>query len=284
MGLFDKKYCDVCGEKIGMLGNKKLEDANLCKNCAKKLSPWFSERRHSTLEEIKGQLAYREENLEAVKNFHTTRTLGKYTKVLLDEDAKKFMVTSAKDLVEANPDVLDYSMVTGCNLDIDEHSSEIYRKVGDKQESYNPKRYEYSYDFYCIINVNHPYFDEMKFKLNSSSVHTGEVRPGTTVTTGTANVRTGSSIADAAINGVMGAMDAISGRPGSISTGITPEYAECVALGEEIKEALMSARQASRDEEAAKNAPKYAVKCPQCGATTVPDDFGRCEYCGGKVQ
>ena len=27
MGLFDKKYCDICGEKIGFLGNCKLEDA-----------------------------------------------------------------------------------------------------------------------------------------------------------------------------------------------------------------------------------------------------------------
>ena len=24
MGLFDKKYCDICGEKIGLLGNRKL--------------------------------------------------------------------------------------------------------------------------------------------------------------------------------------------------------------------------------------------------------------------
>lgn len=31
MGLFDKKYCDICGEKIGLLGNRKLEDGNLCK-------------------------------------------------------------------------------------------------------------------------------------------------------------------------------------------------------------------------------------------------------------
>ena len=36
MGLFDKKYCDICGEKIGLLGNRKLEDGNLCKDCAKK--------------------------------------------------------------------------------------------------------------------------------------------------------------------------------------------------------------------------------------------------------
>ena len=56
MGLFDKKNCDICGDKIGLLGNRKLDDGNLCKNCAAKLSPWFEERRHSTVEEIKRQL------------------------------------------------------------------------------------------------------------------------------------------------------------------------------------------------------------------------------------
>lgn len=53
MGLFDKKYCDICGEKIGLLGNRKLENGNLCKDCAGKLSPFFSDRRNSTVEEIK---------------------------------------------------------------------------------------------------------------------------------------------------------------------------------------------------------------------------------------
>lgn len=65
MGLFDKKNCDICGDKIGLLGNRKLDDGNLCKNCAAKLSPWFEERRHSTVEEIKRQLDYREENKNA---------------------------------------------------------------------------------------------------------------------------------------------------------------------------------------------------------------------------
>ena len=58
MGFFDKKYCDICGEKIGLLGNRKLEDGNLCKECAKKLSPWFEERRHSTVDDIKRQLEF----------------------------------------------------------------------------------------------------------------------------------------------------------------------------------------------------------------------------------
>lgn len=70
MGLFDKKYCDICGEKIGLLGNRKLEDGNLCKSCAAKLSPFFSERRRSTVEDIKRQLAYREENEKLVRDFN----------------------------------------------------------------------------------------------------------------------------------------------------------------------------------------------------------------------
>ena len=182
MGLFDKKYCDICGEKIGLLGNRKLENGNLCKNCARKLSPWFSDRRGSTVEEIRAQLAYRAENQEKVAAFHTTRTLGADPKVLLDEDAGKFMVTRARNLAEANPDVLDFADVTGCNLDIDESSTELKRKDNDgKEVSYNPPRYEYSYDFYITIFVNNPYFNEMRFQVNSSSIDITpppSVRPG----------------------------------------------------------------------------------------------------------
>ena len=169
--LFEKKECSVCGGEIGLFGNRKLEDGNLCKDCAAKLSPWFSERRQSTVADIQEQLNYREANQEKVAVFHTTRTLGEHTKVLLDEDAGLFMVTSARNLRDANPDVLSFSDVTGCKLDIDEHKSEIeYRDAEGQRQSFNPKRYAYSYDFYIVINVNHPYFGEIRFQLNSESV------------------------------------------------------------------------------------------------------------------
>lgn len=98
MGLFDKKYCDICGEKIGLLGNRKLDDGNLCKECAKKLSPWFEERRHSTVEDIKQQLEYREANKEKVQNFRITRriTTKKYT-VFLDETQGNFTIAHNLD-------------------------------------------------------------------------------------------------------------------------------------------------------------------------------------------
>ncbi len=255
--LFEKKECVICGAEIGLLGNRKLEDGNMCKKCAEKLSPWFSDRRSSTVEEIKEQLDYREANREKVAAFRITRTLGENTKILLDEDAGVFMVTSARDLEEANPDVLAFSDVTGCNLDIDERKVEIKREVkkpgGTTEEvSYHPPRYNYEYDFYVVIHVRNTYFDEIRFKLNRSTV---EVEP--------------------------------TQQMGSFSTTQPEqdvEYRRYKETGEEIKGILLQIRQETRDVAAAAAAPKAAVTCPYCGATTTPDASGCCEFCGGAVS
>lgn len=260
MGLFSKKYCDVCGEKIGLIGNRKLEDGNLCKDCAKKLSPWFSERRHSTLAAIREQLAYREDNKNAVAAFHTTRSLGRSTKLLIDEDARKFMVTGASNLAEANPDVLDYAQVTGCDLDIQENRTEKKQTVDGKSVSFNPPRYEYSYNFYCTIQVNHPYFDDMRFALNTLPVKTGERSMG-----GSGNWKMSSAM--------------VGFRQ---SQGIA-DYYECIELGNQIKEAVDGMRQEIRAEVQAAAAPKKPVLCPFCSAKTLPDANGRCEYCGSPL-
>ena len=255
MGLFDKKYCDICGEKIGLLGNRKLEDGNLCKNCAKQLSPWFSDRRSSTVEEIKQQLADREANREKVAAFRITRTLGENTRVLLDEDAGRFMVTSARRLEEANPDVLDFADVTGCRMDVNESRTELKHPGPDgKQVSYNPPRYEYSYDIDVIISVNNPYFNEMRFRLNPSSIQ----------------------------------IDTSSGRLFGSANRPDPErsmeYRNYCRMAEEIIQALTQVREQVRETAAAAAAPKTAVTCPYCGATTTPDASGCCEFCGGAVN
>ena len=141
MGLFDKKYCDICGEKIGLLGNRKLEDGNLCKKCAEKLSPLFSGRRSATVEEIKAQLAYREENRQKLDFFRPTKTFGRRRKVYIDEAAGTFIVTSSNQWRDANPDIISLSQVTACNADIQEMKEELYRETTDgKRVSYNPPR------------------------------------------------------------------------------------------------------------------------------------------------
>ena len=237
------------------MGNQKLEDGNLCKDCAKQLSPWFSDRRRSTVEDIKRQLAYREENRGRASQFRTTRSYGEDCKVLLDEEHRWFTVTRARDLADANPDILDYTALTGCRVDIDESRTEQKREGPDgKEVSYNPPRYEYSYDFYITIFVNNPYFDEMRFQINSSSVDITPP-PGT--------------------------------RPGMTSRynpETNVEYRNCKKLGEEIRQVLTQVRRDVREKIEQAAAPKAAVTCPCCGATTTPDASGCCEYCGGAVN
>ena len=175
MGLFSKKYCDVCNNKIGMLGNRKLVDGNLCKDCDRKLSPFFSERRQSRVIDILEQLTYREENWSAVSEFNVSRTLGSETKILLDEEAKKLIVTSSRRWQRENPDVLNYSQITGCNIDVEEMQQELtYQDKENNEVSYRPPRYLYSYDFYIVIHVNSPWFDEIRFRLNPNPI---EIEP-----------------------------------------------------------------------------------------------------------
>ena len=170
MGLFDKKYCDICGEKIGLLGNRKLEDGNLCKDCARKLSPFFSDRRNSTVEEIKQQLAYREENQLRLADFHPDVTFGRMRKVYVDRAGAKFIVTTATNWQDENPDLISFSQVTGVDTDIRENKKEIYYKDDEgKSRSYSPRRYEYDYEFNVKILVDSPWFDKIELELSSGN-------------------------------------------------------------------------------------------------------------------
>ena len=253
--LFEKKECSVCGGEIGLLGNRKLEDGNLCKNCAAKLSPWFSDRRQSTVAEIQEQLAYREANQEKVAAFRTTRTLGERTKVLLDEDAGLFMVTSARNWEEANPDVLSFSDVTGCKLDIDESKTEIeYEDKDGERKSFNPRRYAYSYN--AVDN------DEETLLDGPDAMR----RPRGGLRGGFGGMRGGSLTSNAE------------------EVRASVEYRQYEEMGREIRDALLQVRQQAREEAAAAAAPKAAVTCPYCGATTTPDASGCCEFCGGAVN
>ena len=168
MGLFDRKNCDICGGKPGLLGGKKVEDGVICGKCAKKLSPWAENRRHSTLEDIKKQLAYREENKARIANFSVTRSISSdsYT-VFINDNTGEFVI--GHDLSEdENPDIVKISQVTSCRLDMQQYKKRIEDK--DAQGNVYNVRTEITYDFKMLIGINSPYFDDMDFQLNSFSV------------------------------------------------------------------------------------------------------------------
>ena len=170
MGLFDKKICDICGEKIGLLGNRKLDDGNLCKDCAKKLSPWFEERRHSTVEDIKRQLEYREKNKKAVMDFCITRQINtRNYNVFIDDNKGNFTVARKLDVNE-NPDIVPLSAIVQCRVDVDQQQhEETYTKDGETV-SYQPPVYKYEFDYTMRIKVRTQWFDDMDFRLNTFSI------------------------------------------------------------------------------------------------------------------
>ena len=178
MGLFDafkKKDCEICGKEVGLFGYKKLEDGEICKDCVKLLSPWFDDRRHSTVEQIKAQLAYREENKVALNAFRPTVAYGeRYTlrAEVVNGVPTRFVIERGDSYKDENADIVNFKDVTSFNIDVREHNREIkYRNSKGEEVSYHPPRYEYSYDFYAEINVNHPYFDDMRFQINRDTIN-----------------------------------------------------------------------------------------------------------------
>ena len=144
--LFDRKICDICGEEIRLLGNRKLEDGNMCKNCASKLSVHYPDRRGSTVGEIKEHLAIREANAREIAEMHPTRVFGNGTRIYIDDSLGKFCVTSHKDFRAFNPDLIPLANVMTCEWDVKEHKSELYdRDKEGKRVSFDPPRFETKY-------------------------------------------------------------------------------------------------------------------------------------------
>ena len=185
MALFEKKNCSVCGEKIGLLGGHKLPDGNLCKDCAKKLSPWFSDYKSTPAASINAQLADREENRKRLADFKTTKCFGEYGSILIDEEARVFTaiedsatslfgerkeITDISEIIDRNPDVVRFDQVTDVDIDIVQTQREEKQTVNGQQVSYNPKHIIYMYVFYAVIKLNHPYIPLMRIQLNNDAV------------------------------------------------------------------------------------------------------------------
>ena len=186
-------------------------------------------------------------------------------------------------------------------MDIDESRTEQMREDADgKEVSYVPPRYEYSYDFDIIISVNHPYFDEMRFRLNDSSVY---IEPQSTVQRPMMGQRPMAGQMQRPMPGQM--QRPMAGRPQPMgrpmmgqTLNVAPvnfdpensmEYRKYREMGDEIRAALQQVMETARGGAAAQPtvqeeaAPASAVAaagpwvCPACGG----QNSGKfCEYCG----
>ena len=269
MGLFNKKICDICGGEIGLLGNKKLADGNLCKDCARKLSPWMTDRRESTVEEIRQHLMYRAQNQRVLAGLHPTAAIGADKKVYIDPAARKFFVTEKTDWRDANPDVVDFSQVIDVQTEVRENRTEEYHRDREGREvPFNPPRYRYSYEFITTILVDSPYFNRMRFEL------TGE-RP---TRLGSDEYRYYEQQADTLRATLMAA-------PAPQAAGVVPNLAE--ALSRAINQVAGAAVAASMPEadagqwKCACGAMNSGNFCTNCGAKRPErKKVFRCDKCG----
>lgn len=259
-----------------MFGYKKLEDGEICKDCVKLLSPWFDDRRHSTVAQIKQQLTYREENRAALNTFRPTVAFGeRYTlrAELVNGVPTRFVVERTDSYKEENADIISFRDVTSFNIDVQESKQELMARNSKGEEvSYNPPRYEYSYDFYAEIHVNHPYFDEISFQLNRDSVEleTVERRPGF------GTVRTGfDPTLYPEYRQYRGECDELeelfqAGMQGMALKGFAPAVQPIIQA--------TPVQQPAPEPVPAPSAPKF---CPNCGA---PADGGKfCQSCGSRL-
>lgn len=151
--------------------------------------------------------------------------------------------------------ILNYSQLTGSHLDIDEGRRELRRTDKDgKQVSYDPPRYEYSYNFDFTITVDTPYFDEMSFRLNPRPIILESEAPS------------------------------VFSLVRSIDPSYNIEDRRYIQLADEMRAAVDQARAVSHAAPTAnrvQNIPTPAASvewiCPACGGSNT----GKfCEYCG----
>lgn len=285
MGLFDrfkKQDCEICGKEVGMFGYKKLEDGEICKDCVKLLSPWFEDRRHSTVAQIKEQIAYRQRNAKELESFTISRQIGEEAYIMyieeVDDIPTRFFVTNCSDYMAANPDIISFKDVVSCVTDVNEWDDEIEQRDSEgNMVSCRPPRYEHHYDFFIKMEIrNNPYFDEIKFRINSSDIvleTVGDV---------------GGGIGDSVLAGILQGIgvDTAGAQTNSLANfSEKRRYAECTMICKKIEQAVEDGKRGVRPAPAIPAAPvQEAPKpkfCPNCGAPYVGGKF--CQSCGSKL-
>ena len=166
----------------------------------------------------------------------------------------RFCVSQSEDYVKENADLVLFENVEEVIIDIEDQRCEVYEKDGENEVSYEPPRYDYSYEFRVSLLIkNTPWFDNIHFQLNRENPEIfGQEDMG-----GPNNVE-----AHAEVMEPTGDVFAV-------------KYLRYKRMCNEI-EAMVNHRGAPVREAAP--APKF---CPNCGA---PADGGKfCQSCGSKL-
>ena len=219
----EQERCILCGAETSSFGSRSIESGWLCGECVGKMSPWFHCRQDSSKEELLEHITSRERNREIIPLFHPTLRLWKNPTVYLDDVQRLFSVSDAllKDFPLENPDILEYRQVLQCDVEIEEHRTELKKfSPGMGRVSYRPRRYDYRFNIWVRILLEHPFLHELRFCMNP--------RP----------VMVKSKDVEASVQGKV-----VKSR----------EYQSCVQMAKEIQAVLLKARDLARADDAEKS-------------------------------
>ena len=195
----------------------------------------------------------------------------------------RFFVTNRSDYKAVNPDIIAFKDVASCVTDIDVRDEEMKQKDAEgKMVSYRPPRFKHHHEFFIKMEIrNNPYFDDIKFRINGSTI--------TLETVGDI----GGGIGGAALAGLFQGVGLSTAGVQTNSLRNSSEnrrYAECSMICKKIEQAVEDGKRGAAAP-AAPAAPVYepapvqeAPKpkfCPNCGAPYEGGKF--CQSCGSKL-
>jgi len=161
--LFGKRDCEICGGDMGLLGNYKLADGDLCKKCAENISPIMSVTKSHTVAQIKEQLAYREENEKLLEEFNPTEEFGYDEKLFFDFEMGRFAYSHSGDWKGDKADLIPFEKVTAVETDVEEDEMSLDEDDSNSGEASTVKVYYYS----VTLTIDSPWFDELEVDLTN---------------------------------------------------------------------------------------------------------------------
>lgn len=177
MGLFDKKFCAVCGKKKGILGIKLSDGEYLCSDCAGKFEhfePLLQVRANKrvnlkdlTLLQYRDQLARRENNREELQEFQADKSFCGFIQVDVDAQQLLFvenrMFENKKKLLEANPPIFKVENLAFMRLTFQDGEVETTITGKPKMET----------KMFLVLGFEDPVYDVLRVEIGKITAKTG---------------------------------------------------------------------------------------------------------------
>lgn len=111
MAFFEKKFCELCNDKVNLLTRLKLSEGFLCSACSKKLSGFSGNWSQRSIADVQQHLAEREQNKIKYSQFQRTGVAGPNSELAVDNVHQLFYFAYGRDYRDGNPEVFQFNQL-----------------------------------------------------------------------------------------------------------------------------------------------------------------------------